>query len=446
MSLHPPVAHKSPPPLTEAARPRVGVVLRRGREERHQTLEQVAAALRIREVYLEAIEAGAYERLPGQTYTVGFVRSYANYLGLDAEEAVRVFKREGQGFDPAPASLAMPEPIPQRSFSGGRMLVTGLVLAICGYGLWSYLGGSPSRNTVAPVPTAGSGTPTPREASAAVRAPAGPTAAPADPASPATTATVTSSPAATAALSPPPALASPVHPAPVAQTAEPSSVNTTSQQTVALAGTGAASVPSVQPALPAPGHLFGVADGPSRIELRFKADCWVQVHGAGSDLPSGKLMHAGDVYRVPDHPGLTIRVGNTDAMGIAVDGKIVTLPKARSLVQTIALDPTRLADGTAETISRRAATTEPAGQSAEIASQRVDDDESARPRHSGRVDRAAAAAATAAAARNPPAFTDDLPPPRPQPVQQMRRPMAPPPGALDTPPPPPNQPPPDDDD
>lgn len=442
MTLHPPIAPNSPPgaPPALATGPRVGVLLRRGREERHQSIADVAAALRIREDYLKAIEAGAYERLPGQTYTVGFVRSYANYLGLDAEEAVRVFKRERQGFDPAPATLAMPAPLPQRSVPGGRVLVIGLVLAICGYGLWSYLGGSQGGSTVAPVPTASSGEPNPREARAAVGDQASPPpAAPASSASPQTDATATPPSAPTVAAPTPTA-----RPAPVASAAEPSSpAAAAAPQQLALAGTGAVpapSAPATQPPSPPSGKVFGVTGGPSRIELRFTSDCWVQVRGPGSDLSSGKLMHAGDVYRVPDHPDLTIRVGNTAAMNIAVDGKPVTLPKGRSLVQTIALDPTRLAAGTAEMASHH-------GSGTELASQRTgtdEDAEDAAPRRSARADRAAAAAATADAARNAPTFINDLPPPRPRPVPVALPPKGPPLGALNTPPPPPDQPPPPD--
>jgi cytoskeleton protein RodZ len=435
MTLHPPTASLNPPPLAESVRgPRIGVLLRRAREERHRSVADVAAALCIRANYLEAIEAGAYERLPGQTYTVGFVRSYATYLGLDAAEAVRIFKREGQGFDPTPASLAMPAPIPQRSIPGGRVLVTGLVLAICGYGLWSYLGGRQGGDTVAPVPTALRGDPAPSEARAAVRDQA--SQIPATPASPSAAAATASTPVA--------APVAPARPAPVASAAAPvpaqPSAAAPPSQKLALAGGGAVeAAPSAAPPPSAvePGHVFGAAGGPARIELRFTGNCWIQVHGPGSDLSSGKLMHAGDVYRVPDHPDLTVRVGNTDAMTISVDGKPVTLPPGRSLVQTIALDPTRLADGTAEMTSRHTG-------NSEVASHRGGTAEAAA--RSQRADRAAAAAATAAAARNPPALTDDLPPPRPNPARVLMRPMAPPPGALNTPPPPPDQPPPDEND
>src|ERR1700760_1943428 len=51
----------------------------------------VADILRIRPAVLEAIEAGRFDLLPGSVYAIGFVRSYATYLGLDAEALVLRF-------------------------------------------------------------------------------------------------------------------------------------------------------------------------------------------------------------------------------------------------------------------------------------------------------------------------------------------------------------------
>src|SRR5690349_3244726 len=69
-----------------APRGSVGDLLRQSREQRGQDLESVARALRIRHPYLVAIEEARYRDLPGAPYASGFVRSYAEYLGLDATE------------------------------------------------------------------------------------------------------------------------------------------------------------------------------------------------------------------------------------------------------------------------------------------------------------------------------------------------------------------------
>ncbi|MBN1147738.1 MAG: helix-turn-helix domain-containing protein [Anaerolineales bacterium] len=63
----------------------IGQQLRQAREERSLTIEQVAQATRIRIHYLEAMEAGRFDSLPSVAQARGFIRSYAGFLGLDAE-------------------------------------------------------------------------------------------------------------------------------------------------------------------------------------------------------------------------------------------------------------------------------------------------------------------------------------------------------------------------
>ena len=72
--------------------PSVGTVLRDARKTMGADLGQISAALRIRPEHLRAIEAGNYADLPARAYALGFIRSYADYLGLDAAELGRRLK------------------------------------------------------------------------------------------------------------------------------------------------------------------------------------------------------------------------------------------------------------------------------------------------------------------------------------------------------------------
>src|SRR3974377_1705733 len=72
----------------------VGQDLRAARLRRGDDLATVSKALKIRKDHLESIEEDRIESLPGRTYAVGFVRSYADYLGLDAGQCVERFKAE----------------------------------------------------------------------------------------------------------------------------------------------------------------------------------------------------------------------------------------------------------------------------------------------------------------------------------------------------------------
>ena len=73
---------------------RVGDALRAQREKKSITLDQAAADTRIREKFLKALEDGDYQSLPGAVYTKGFLRNYAHYLDLPADELVVGFHEE----------------------------------------------------------------------------------------------------------------------------------------------------------------------------------------------------------------------------------------------------------------------------------------------------------------------------------------------------------------
>ncbi|MEQ8601811.1 MAG: DUF4115 domain-containing protein [Marivibrio sp.] len=131
---HDPHAH------AEAERTRVGHILRSARLSRDEDLKDVAAKLRIRHPYLEAIEEGRLGDLPGPTYAVGFVRAYADYLGLETEDVVARFKADSRALA-AKAELVFPEPLPGGRVPGFALLLVALVLGGLVYGGWLYISG-----------------------------------------------------------------------------------------------------------------------------------------------------------------------------------------------------------------------------------------------------------------------------------------------------------------
>ena len=64
----------------------LGRELQSKREQLGYSLKDVAEHTRIRKIYLESMEQGQFEALPGQAYITGFVRVYARHLGLDSDE------------------------------------------------------------------------------------------------------------------------------------------------------------------------------------------------------------------------------------------------------------------------------------------------------------------------------------------------------------------------
>ena len=72
---------------------RTGELLEQARRERGLSLRDVEDATKIRTRYLEGLEREDYSMLPDQVYVQGFLKTYANYLGLDGEELAQDFRQ-----------------------------------------------------------------------------------------------------------------------------------------------------------------------------------------------------------------------------------------------------------------------------------------------------------------------------------------------------------------
>ncbi len=312
-----------PPP----AQP-VGAILRERREELGLDLDAIGEALRIRPGYLAALEQGRAEELPGPTYAIGFIRAYAQYLGLDSERVLKRYKAETSDIHIRP-DLTLPVPLGERSLPGGPILLVALILALCGYGTWYYLStGERSRpERVAAVPA---------ELQQATRAtetlPAG-----------------TDEPSAAAQRLASGLPSSPDRSAPDSAAPSPAGV---------AGGTAEAAPPSPLARTPAandgtsPGAPAPSADASAKsddsIDIRALADCWIQVRaGDSQSVVFSRVLKAGETYHVP-RPGLLLRTGNAGALAITVDGKPAPpIGRIGTLRRNVALDPAALLAGTA---------------------------------------------------------------------------------------------------
>jgi cytoskeletal protein RodZ len=70
----------------------LGELLREARLEKGMSLEEVENLTKIRKRYLQAIEEGDYKVLPGPFYVRAFVKSYADTVGLDSEQVLRIYR------------------------------------------------------------------------------------------------------------------------------------------------------------------------------------------------------------------------------------------------------------------------------------------------------------------------------------------------------------------
>lgn len=125
---------------TAATSEKIGDNLRAAREAANATLDDISALLKIRSDHLQALENDDFERLPGSVYAIGFIRTYATHLGLNAGELIERYK----------AAVAVPHledqgPNPQTEYepvSGGLKIAIGVAAVFVVYILWLIAGGA----------------------------------------------------------------------------------------------------------------------------------------------------------------------------------------------------------------------------------------------------------------------------------------------------------------
>src|SRR5258708_33222050 len=92
----------------------VGVRLRRAREAKGLSLDDVCARTRVPPRHLKAIEEDAFDQLPAAPYSVGFAKAFADAVGLNRDEIGREFRAEKEGYG---AAEAMPPYVSEDSAS-----------------------------------------------------------------------------------------------------------------------------------------------------------------------------------------------------------------------------------------------------------------------------------------------------------------------------------------
>jgi cytoskeleton protein RodZ len=289
-----------------------GAMLRRQREALRLDLADAATALRIKPAYLAALEAGRLEALPGPVYAIGFMRAYADYLGLDSGEMLRLFKQQSSLLAAKP-DLAFPIQLGESSISGGGMLLVALILAICAYGAWFYVstGEGPRPQRVAEVPLE----------LLPYREP----------------------------FRSPPAVSRPVEAQAAAQSqAVPSEGSGHSSPIQAGSSSGGSPVAAGSAMAAVPAATDPAPNSPGEVVIRATADSWIQIRDARQSVLLTRVLKAGESCRAPARPGLSMRTGNAGGLEITVDGVPAPPIGGRGMVRrNVALDGHALLAGSA---------------------------------------------------------------------------------------------------
>lgn len=371
-----------------------GAALRDMRVAHGRDLSEVAEALRIRLSFLQAIEDGRFHELPGATYASGFVRAYADYLGLDVPEVMRRF-REASGSDAMGAQTALvpPAPMAEGRMPTGFILLVAVVLAALVYGGWYYLtlhgrdagevvaelprqlaemvgmkSAPPPTPPVAPEPAPPESTPPAPEPAPTAEAPAGamPAESPATPAPVAETAAPEPAPApvpepASMPATPPEPAPAPVAEAPAPEPApEPAPVASAAPEPVPEPAAPPTAVPAPEPTAaipeptaeplpraPPPAQLAATAPDASgrigRVVLRAASASWVELRDGDNRRVFSRLMRAGETYAVPPGRPVTLTTGNAGGLDILIDGQpIPSLGPVGDVRRDVSLDPDAL--------------------------------------------------------------------------------------------------------
>ena len=96
---------------TKTVRSEVGETLRDARENRGVDLHRVERDTKIRLKFLAALEDGEFTELPGDVYARGFLRNYATYLGLDADQIEEDWRAEAGAAPPIRPAFSGPRPL-----------------------------------------------------------------------------------------------------------------------------------------------------------------------------------------------------------------------------------------------------------------------------------------------------------------------------------------------
>ena len=369
----------------------VGALLRRRREEIQQDVDDVSRQLRIRSAYIRAIEEGRFQELPGNAYAIGFVRAYADYLGLDGSNVVSDYRDE-LARRSRQNELVWPSEGGESRFPGGAILGVCLLLAVAIYGGWYYAsqsGGTgiklidqvpdyikkatgvgqtveneapaePTRTEAqAATSTNESAAPSPAPPpSATTSAETPPAAEPAPAAGPgpdtATTATPTPPPPAVVATPAPSNEPAAValgqgqpEPAPAAPAAPATSEPASSQSTGATGDAAVTPSPNANEQASTTAEPAPVPPA-AKVVIRANRDSWIEIRDKDDAIVLQRVLRQGETFNVPDQKGLVMTTGNAGGIVIELEGKPMQALGSLGVVKRgIKLDPTALSDGSA---------------------------------------------------------------------------------------------------
>jgi cytoskeletal protein RodZ len=285
-----------------------GARLKREREKRKITLDDISVATKIAPRFLTALESDQFDQLPGGIFNKGFVRSYARHLGLDENQTIADFVAASAPVVPevpleeAPVLASLADHVPKSRIKSKTatdglpwgMFALALLVFAFGFALWGFHSRDKSSRRIAVVST-------PVTASSPAPAASSVEAEPA--ANPAATETAT---------------ATSQSPAP-----EPAA-----NSTAAAEPTSAAQEPAN-------------TAGEFQVLVKAREDSWVAITADGKKIVQDTLAAPAE-KSVAARSQVVIKTGNVGALDISFNGKKLASQGRVNQVKTLTFDPSGL--------------------------------------------------------------------------------------------------------
>jgi len=270
-----------------------GERLRRQREMRDVSLEEISKSTKIGTRSLKAIEDEDFEKLPGGIFNKGFVRAYARFLGLDEEQIVGDFEEAWNAYEAerTPQVFAVPEKETKPSSSGWGW-ISVLIIVFAGVGGWYGYQRMHAPRVVTPE-TSEPDTPTSSSGSEINQNPPSVPSAPAS--EPVQSGNASQSPTANNSLQEP---------------------KTTPSRASIEVSPGKSSVSTAAPAKPQPAAI--------RLQVFARADSWLSVSADGKDLGQG-ILAAQKTRSIRAQKEVRLKIGNLGGVEISFNGQPVNL-------------------------------------------------------------------------------------------------------------------------
>ncbi len=298
---------------------KVGGMLHDARVKKGYKIADIAKELYIRASYLEAIENSCYEDIPEPPYGVGFIRSYAEFLGLNSARIVQLFKEETDANAKADNVYVL-EPQSEATVPNKKYLLISMLAIIALYVGW--LAYSESQNTVEE--------PVVEEELVVDNAPAD--SFPLQVEDFATLDETAPAPEDGRMVIIDTTTAAPVENVPQVIVNEGNFVEPS--PAAPAEEVPAAGEPVAEISEPAAAPADVKAD--ARVVLKINQETWVEVKDKDK-LWISKVLQPGDVYKIPAGEGKILSVGRVGAVEVVIDGKVVPVVTSEKKIG-IALD------------------------------------------------------------------------------------------------------------